>query len=386
MGAKFFPLRLPSMILFGCGAVSRIGEEARVLGGNKVLIVCDPGIASTGMVDEVKTILEKSGLTVGVFSEVVPEPPVETLEPCVEMAREGGYDLVVGLGGGSSMDAAKVVSVMAVHPGKIEDLFGTDKVPGRGLPMIMVPTTSGTGSEATVNSILTDTKSQVKKGIVSRHLMPDVAIVDPEMTLSCPLKVSAASGMDTLTHAIESYVSVKATPETRLFALEAIRLCAKYLRTAVLNGANIRGREGMSRASLYAGISISNAGTALVHAMAYPLGAQFHTPHGVSNALLLPYVMEFNYLGDLELFADIAEAMGEPLAGLSVRQKAEAAVRAVRQMSIDIGIPQRLSEVGVTESSLATMADDAIEIRRLLDNNPRSVTRDDIYQIYRAAF
>ena len=386
METKLFPLRLPSLVLFGCGAVKKIGEEAKVLGGSKVLIVCDPGIASTGMVDEVKAILEKAGLSVGVFSNIVPEPPVETLEPCVKMAREGGFDLVVGLGGGSSMDAAKIVSAMSVHRGKIEDMFGTDKVPGRGLPMIMVPTTSGTGSEATVNSILTDTKTQVKQGIVSRHLMPDVAIVDPEMTLSCPPKVSAASGMDTLTHAIESYTSVKATTETRLFALEAIRLCAKHLRTAVLNGANLGGREGMSRASLYAGISISNAGTALVHAMAYPLGAQFHTPHGVSNALLLPYVMEFNYLGDLDLFNDIAEAMGEPLAGLSYRQKAEAAVKAVRQISIDVAIPQKLSEVGVTESSLATMADDAIKIRRLLDNNPRSVTRNDIYEIYKAAF
>ena len=179
MEAKLFPLRLPSMVMFGCGAAKKIGEEAKTLGGSRVLVVCDPGIASTGMVDEVKAILERSGLSVGIFSEVVPEPPVETLEPCVKMAREGGFDLVIGLGGGSSMDAGKVVAVMAVHPGNIEDMFGTDKVPGRGLPMIMVPTTSGTGSEATVNAILTDTKSQVKKGIVSRHLMPDVAIVIP---------------------------------------------------------------------------------------------------------------------------------------------------------------------------------------------------------------
>jgi alcohol dehydrogenase class IV len=311
---------------------------------------------------------------------------VESLYPCVTEVRDGQYDLVVGLGGGSSMDAAKIVAVMAVHSGQIEDMFGTENVPGCGLPTIMIPTTSGTGSEATINSILTDTKNHVKKGVVSRYLMPDVAIVDPLMTVSCPLKVSAASGMDTLTHAIESYVSIKATPETRLFALEAIRLCAQHLRTAVLNGANVAGREGMARASLYAGISISNAGTAAVHAMAYPLGAEFHTPHGVSNALLLPYVMEFNYLGDLDLFIDIAEAMGEPLQGLSRRQKAEAAVKAVRQLSVDIGIPQTLSEVGVMESSLGPMADAAIEITRLLDNNPRSMTRDDIHGIYGQAF
>jgi alcohol dehydrogenase class IV len=386
MEPKLFPMRLPSMILFGCGAAQKVGEEAKVLGAERVLIVCDPGIASTGMVDEVKGILEKSGLAVGVYSEVVPEPPVESLEACVEEAREGNFDLVIGLGGGSSMDAAKVVAVMTVHSGRIEDMFGTENVPGRGVPTIMMPTTAGTGSEATVNSILTDTKNHVKKGVVSRHLMPDVAIVDPLMTLSCPPKVSAASGMDTLTHAVESYVSVKATPETRLYALESIKQCARYLRTAVLNGANVTGREGMARASLYAGISISNAGTAAVHAMAYPLGAKFHTPHGVSNALLLPYVMEFNYLGDLDLFVDIAEAMGEPLVGLSRRQKAEAAVKAVRQLSIDVGIPQTLSEVNVTESSLGSMADAAIEIKRLLDNNPRSMTRDDIYGIYKRAF
>ncbi len=386
MGPALFPLRLPSMVLFGCGAAQKVGEEAKALGATRVLIVCDPGIASTGMVDEIKAILEKAGLSVGVFSDIVPEPPVESLAPCVNEVRSGGYDLVVGLGGGSSMDAAKIVAVTAVHDRPIEEMFGTENVPGRGLPTIMMPTTSGTGSEATVNSILTDTKSNVKKGVVSRHLMPDVAIVDPLLTMSCPPKVSAASGMDTLTHAIESYVSVKATAETRLFAREAITLCAQHLRTAVLNGANVAGREGMARASLYAGISISNAGTAAVHAMAYPLGAQFHTPHGVSNALLLPYVMEFNYLGDLDLFIEIAAALGEPLAGLSRREQAEMAVKAVRQLAIDVRIPQRLSEVGVTEASLASMADDAIEIRRLLDNNPRSMTRDDIYGIYKLAY
>lgn len=386
MQAQLLPLRLPSMILFGCGAAQKIAEEARVLKARNVLIVCDPGIASTGMVDEIKGLVEKAGLSVGVFSDVVPEPPAESLEVCVRMAREGHFDLVVGLGGGSSMDAAKIIAVLAVHPGKVEDLFAPDSVPGRGLPTIMMPTTAGTGSEATVNSILTDTKNHVKRGIVSRYLMPDVAVVDPLLTLSCPPKVSAASGMDTLTHAIESYVSVKATPHTRLYALEGVRLCARHLRTAVLNGANVEGREGMARASLYSGISISNAGTAAVHALAYPIGAEFHTPHGVANALLLPYVMEFNYLGDLDLFIDIAEAMGEPLDGLSRRQKAQAAVNAVRQLSIDIGIPQHLSEVHITQESLAPMADAAFGIRRLLDNNPRSMTREDVYHIYQQAF
>ena len=262
MQTQVLPLRLPSMILFGCGAAEKIADEAKALKAKNVLIICDPGIAATGMVGEIKSLMEKAGLSVGVFSDVIPEPPAESLEPCVQMAREGHFDLVVGLGGGSSMDAAKVVAVLAVHPGKVEDLFAPDSIPGRGLPTIMMPTTAGTGSEATINSILTDTKNHVKKGIVSRFFMPDVAIVDPLLTLSCPPKVSAASGMDTLTHAIESYVSVKATLHTRLYAMEAVKLCAAHLRTAVLNGANVAGREGMARASLYAGISISNAGTA----------------------------------------------------------------------------------------------------------------------------
>lgn len=385
MQSPVLPLRLPSMILFGCGAGEKVGAEARALGAKRVFVVCDPGIASTGMADQVKGYLEKAGLSVGVYSNIVPEPPVESLYDCVGQVRDGNYDLVVGLGGGSSMDAAKVVAVLARHQVRIEDMFGTDLVPGRGLPTIMMPTTAGTGSEATINSILTDTKKNVKQGIVSRHFMPDVAIVDPLMTLSCPPKVSAASGMDTLTHAIESYVSNKATEHTRLYALEAVRLCARHLRTAVLNGANVEGREGMARASLYGGISISNAGTAAVHALAYPLGAEFHTPHGVANALLLPYVMTFNYLGQLDQFAVIAEAMGETLTGLTPRQQAEAAATAVRQMSIDVGIPQHLSEVGVPESAVDRMADAAIEIRRLLDNNPRTLTRNDAYNIYRQA-
>lgn len=385
MQSPVLPLRLPSMILFGSGAGEKVGDQARALGAKSVFIVCDPGIASTGMADQVKGYLEKAGLSVGVYSNIVPEPPVESLYECVGLVREGKYDLVVGLGGGSSMDAAKVVAVLARYDVRIEDMFGTDMVPGRGLPTIMMPTTAGTGSEATINSILTDTKKNVKQGIVSRHFMPDVAIVDPLLTLSCPPKVSAASGMDTLTHAIESYVSNKATEHTRLYALEAVRLCARYLRTAVLNGSDIDGRAGMARASLYAGISISNAGTAAVHALAYPLGAEFHTPHGVANALLLPYVMNFNYLGQLEQFAVIAEAMGECLTGLSPREKAEAAALSVRQISIDVGIPQHLTEVGVPESALDRMADAAIGIRRLLDNNPRTLTRSDVYNIYRQA-
>jgi alcohol dehydrogenase len=387
METQVLPLRLPSTILFGRGAAEKVGQEAKALGAKRVFVVCDPGIASTGMLDTVKGYLEKAGLSVDVYANIVPEPPVESLEECVKQIRAGQFDVVVGLGGGSSMDAAKVVAVTAKFDTKIDAMFGTDMVPGRGLPTIMLPTTSGTGSEATVNAILTDTKNHVKKGIVSRHLMPDVAIVDPLMTLSCPPKVSAASGMDTLTHAIESYLSVKATPHTRLYALEAIKLCAEHLRTAVLNGQNLEGREGMSRASLYAGISICNAGTAAVHAMAYPVGALFHAPHGVANALLLPYVMRFNYLGELKAFVEVAEAMGEPLECMSARQKAEAGVNAVRQISIDVGIPQFLHEVGVTEDSLAPMAESVIATQqRLMVNNPRSMTRDDVYQVYRQAF
>src|SRR5439155_26752085 len=260
----------------------------------------------------------------GIYDQVEPEPSVTSVKRAFTAAQAGApgggaYDLLVGVGGGSAMDTAKGVSLRSANPGPIQQYFGVELVPARGLPMIQVSTTAGTGSEITPNAIFDDTERRLKAGIVSLHLFAGAAIVDPDLTLGVPPAVTAASGLDALTHAIESYVAVKATPHTDLYALEAIRLVGANLRAAVARGSDRTARFGQALASFYAGISITNAGTGLCHAMAYPLGSAYHVPHGMSNALLLPAVLEYNLPADLPKFARIAEALGEPVAGLSPR-------------------------------------------------------------------
>jgi len=385
MQPKVSRFQLPGMLLFGAGATEQVGSEARRLGAQKVLIVTDQGIAATGMAEKIRDCIQQEGLEADIFADVEPEPPVESLTPCMQMAKDGKYDLVVGLGGGSAMDTAKGVAVLVKTGGSIKDYFGIGKIPRPGLPTMMLPTTAGTGSEVSMNAIFLDTEAQVKVGVVSPYLLTQVALVDPLLTLSVPPKVTAATGMDALTHAIESYTAKKATVHTEMYALEAIRLIASSIRTAVADGTNLEARHDMALGSLFAAISMANAGTGAVHALAYPLGGEFHISHGMSNALLLPYVVRFNLLGNLEKFARIAEAMGERVGHLSRRAAAERAAEACRQLALDVGIPQRMSEVGVPEEAITKMAEAAVEIRRLLDNNPRAMTLDDIIQIYQEA-
>jgi alcohol dehydrogenase class IV len=275
---------------------------------------------------------------------------------------------------------------MLTNPGRFIDYYGTDKLPNPALPIVAIPTTSGTGSEATPNAIFTDHVEKLKKGIVSPFLMPAVAIVDPTLTLTTPPKVTAATGMDALTHAVESFISRKATPQSEMYSLDAIRRIAASLRTTVFDGANLAARTEMSLGSYFAGVAIANAGTAAVHALAYPLGGQFGVPHGVSNALLMPYVLDVTQLGNQAKFAVVAQAMGEVVEGLSVREAAQTAVDAIRQLSLDVGIPRRMREVGVPREAIKGMAAAAVQITRLLDNNPRRLSQEDIQAIYEQAW
>lgn len=263
---------------------------------------------------------------------------------------------------------------------------GTDKVPGRGLPWIAIPTTAGTGSEVTPIAIVTDRANHLKVGVVSPFLLADAAMVDPCLTLIAPPHITAATGMDALTHAIESFTSPKATPQTDLFALRAIGLIARSLRQAVWCGADLQARTDMAYGSLFAGVALANAGVGAVHALAYPLGGQFGITHGVANSLLLPYVMEFNLVGDVDKYAAIAEALGEPVVGLSTRAAAARAVEAVRTLSVDVAIPQRLRDVGTSEGVLDGLAEAAVQATRLLDNNPRKVSLKDARALYQSAF
>ncbi|GAW92796.1 iron-containing alcohol dehydrogenase [Calderihabitans maritimus] len=374
-----------STIITGRGSLARISDEVKNLGATKILVVTDPILSKSGLVERVREALVPAGLEVGLFSEVEPEPSLEIVMKCQQAIKESGCDLLIAVGGGSSIDVAKAASVLATNGGKIRDYIGVNLVPNPGIPVIAVPTTAGTGSEVTPIAILSDVDEEVKKGMVSSYLIPRVAIVDPELTVTMPPHITAATGMDALTHAVEAYISVNATTITDVLALEAIRLISRNLRTAVANGQDMEARSNMAMASLLAGIAFANAGVAAVHALAYPLGAQFHVPHGVANSVLLPYVMEFNLLGVLTKFKTMAMAMGERVEELSDRMAADKFIESIKQLATDVRVPLHMRELGVTAEAIPGMAESAIKITRLLANNPRRLTVDEIKEIYERA-
>jgi alcohol dehydrogenase len=385
-----YPFRVPSSQIFGSGAVERVAEEVKRLGAQRALVITDPGVAKAGIAGRVRDLLEAGGVATGLYDQVEPEPSVASIERATgalrETAPDGGYDVLVGVGGGSALDTAKGVSLRSANPGPIQQYFGVELVPATGLPMVLVPTTAGTGSESTPNAIFDDAERRLKAGIVSPRLFAAAAIVDPDLTLGVPPHVTAAAGLDALTHAIESYTAVKATPHTDLYALEAIRLIGANLRAAVARGGDRAARYGQMLGSFYAGIAITNAGTGLCHAMAYPLGSAYHVPHGMANALLLPAVLEYNMLADLPKFARIAAALGEPVDGLSPRQAAERAVQAVRVLSRDVGLPAGLRAVGVPEDALEGFVAGTLSAARLVDNNPRRPTAEAVLAAFHASY
>lgn len=376
----------PGNLIMGTGSIEKIGEETKKLGGKHVLVVTDAIILQTGLLNHVTEPLSKEGITYDVLDSITPEPPFELLEEIIADIQDKNYDVLIGIGGGSVLDATKMLAVMLKNEGDIRSMVGTNLVPNKGLPFILSPTTSGTGSEVTFNAIFTDNKDKVKKGIVSPYLLPDVAIVDPKMTMTMPAGVTAATGMDALVHAVESYTSLNSDELNDGIALHAIKLISRSLRKAVYNGGDLKAREDMSIGSLLAGISLANAKVGAVHALAYPLGGKFKVPHGISNSLLLPYVMRYNVVADLEKFKEVAVAMGENVEGLSLREAADKAVEALTRLSIDIGIPTSIREVGVTADDLEMLANEATKQERLLNNNPRKLTLKDIHQIYKNAY
>lgn len=373
-------------LITGSGSIATIGEQARKFDAKHVVIVTDSIIKQTGLLDNITTPLSNENISYSVVDKVIPEPPFENLEEMISELESDNPDLLIGVGGGSALDITKLLSVMLTNKEDVRNFIGTDMIKNRGIPFILVPTTAGTGSEVTANAIFTDIRDNVKKGIVSPYLLPNAAIIDATLTLSVPAKVTAATGMDALVHAVESYTAIKAGELTDGIALQAIKLISRSLRTAVYDGNNLRAREDMAMGSLLAGISLGNAGVGAVHALAYPLGGKFKVPHGVANSMLLPYVMKYNVISNLTKFKEVALAMGENVEHLSLRDAAEQAVHALAKLSEDVGIPASLKEVGVEESDLTNLAEEASKIDRLLSNNPRKLTRDDIKNIYRDAF
>jgi alcohol dehydrogenase class IV len=372
-------------LLMGPGALPRTGPEVRRLGTRKALIVTDPGVVAAGLAARLEAVLNEAGVPWARFDAVEPDPRLEIAVAAAAAARAEQADLVIGIGGGSPLDIAKVCAVLAVSAKPVQELFGIDQVPGPGLRTILIPTTAGTGSEATPVAILSDEQEKLKKGIVSPYLFPAVAVLDPELTVGLPPHVTAATGLDALIHAMEAFTSRNAGSMSDLLAREAMRLIWRNLRTAYANGENLAARAAMLEGSLLAGMAFANAGVTAVHAFAYPIGAEFHIPHGVANSIMLPPVMEFNLIGNLEKFAQIAECLGEPVRGLNPRSQAARAVQAVRTLVEDLGVPRTLREFGVTEAHIPALARGVMKVTRLLANNPRRVTPADAEAIYRQA-
>lgn len=388
-------------LVFGSGAAAQLGELAGQLGLKRLLLVTDAPLCRVGLMEQVRKPLQAAGIAVQVFDGGMPEPSFDVAEQCIAAGQSFHPDSVLGLGGGSNMDLAKITATVLTHGGAIRDYVGDCRIPGPVLPLICVPTTSGTGSEVTAAGVLTDSANLVKVGILSNYLRPRLAVVDPQLTLSCPPKVTADSGIDALTHAIEAYTAVdNATfplpegertvyqgrhPLADCLAEKAIHLVGRHLVTAVREPANRAAREGMSLAATLAGLAFSNTGVALVHAMEYPVGGATHCSHGAGNGLLLPFVMRYNLEARTQEFASIARLLDQEVSGLSDSQAAERAIAAVEQLKRDIGIPERLRDLGVQASQLPAFAAKAFSIKRILRVNPRAASLQDIEDIYRAA-
>lgn len=394
-------------VKFGPGSVAELPDEILNYDGESALIITDEGVEAAGIVDQ---ILEKfpEELEPNLFTGVEPDPSIEVFENAVAKANDVNPDIIVGLGGGSSLDVAKTTGVIQKHGGEVMDYVapptGNGKpVPGPTVPVIAIPTTAGTGSETSPVSVISLPDKKLKVGISSRHQYPDLALVDPALTVSLPPGPTASSGMDALSHAIEAYTTrrfdAKESAEspaerpdyngrnllTDQLARKAIDLIGDNLRRAVNNGEDLEARTNMSLASFLAGVAFTNAGLGATHAMAYPVAGEHHTPHGVTIATLLPAVMRFNASTAFDRYSEIATLMGEETTGLSRDEASHKAADAVSKLSSDVGIPTSLEELGVTEDELSGFAEETMEIQRLLVGNPRSVDKDDVEAIFRDA-
>lgn len=373
--SRVFYHRIPP-ITMGIGAIESL---PRILHqhGQRVLVVTDPGVADQPFFEAIVGSLKHEQFQTEVFSEVLPDPPISVFQNGVKLAASFSPDAVLGIGGGSALDVAKIVSILHKHDCEISTLFGIDLVPGRGVPTILVSTTAGTGSEVTPIAVVSDETNQLKKGIVSDHIVPDHAIVDPKLCASLPPWPTAYTGMDALTHAIEAFTNQFAVPLIDAYALEAIRLIASNLPKACRDGNDMEARYAMSRGSMLGGMCLGPVNTAAVHAMAYPLGGRFKVPHGIANSLLLPHVARFNMPNVADRYQQIAQAMHAPH---------DDVVETIERLSAEVGTNKKMRDYGVTQSDLPSMAEDALKVTRLMNNNPRKMTVDDALAIYQAAW
>jgi alcohol dehydrogenase len=381
-----FSFSTVSSIVSEPGAALRLGPlvAERFPGGKRVLVVTDPGFLRTGLVDPVRASLERQGMQVTTYSDVLADPPEAVVEAAAAFARQQGAELVVGLGGGSSMDVAKLVAVLAGSEQPLAQMYGIGKVSGKRLPLVQVPTTAGTGSEVTNIAIVT-TGETTKMGVVAPQLYADLAVLDANLTVGLPPVVTAATGIDAMVHAIEAYTSRhKKNPLSDMLARQALSLLSSNLVKACENGRDLEARQAMLLGACLAGQAFSNAPVAAVHALAYPIGGIFHVAHGLSNSLVLPHVLRFNLPAATNHYAELAGIV-VPHASGSEEARAHALIVAMQQIAKITGVETTLQQVGITEHDLDRLADDAMLQTRLLGNNPRELTRNDARAIYAAA-
>lgn len=367
------------------GGAADLAEMAGELGMSRVMLVCDRGVLDAGLTARATDGLKRAGIAVALFSGVKADPPEAVILKAVEAARAADIDGVVGFGGGSSLDTAKLVALLAATPQRLEDAYGIGLAKGPRLPLIQVPTTAGTGSEVTPIAIVT-TPSNEKKGVVSSLLLPDIALLDGDLTLGLPPHVTAATGIDAMVHAIEAFTSRhKKNPISDALAVKALALLSANIRTAVDHGGDRAARAAMLQGATLAGMAFANAPVAAVHALAYPIGGHFHVAHGLSNSLVLPHVLRFNLPAALNEYAELAAVMLPDARFGGAEEAADAMIAEVEAIIDAVGIETRLTQVGVKEADLPLLAGDAMKVERLLINNPREVTYDDAVAIYRRA-
>ena len=398
--ATFGVLRLPRSVVVGAQQRFAVADIAAEF-GTSVLVCTDPRLAVSEDLSALVKSLEDRNLTVRVYGDTQAELPVPGIVACVEELKGHEIDVIIGFGGGSCMDMAKVVSVLLTHGGKPIDYYGEFAVPGPTKPVIALPTTAGTGSEATAIAVVSDPDLGMKMGISSPHIIPFAAVCDPELTYSCPPSLTAATGADTFVHLVESFTAITREPTAALatervfvgkniltdsIALNGIGLVGRSLVTAYKDPENTEARAGMMLAALYGGVVLSNAGTAAAHAIQYPVGALTHTPHGVGVGLLLPYVVRHNFEAIQPQLAQIAEALGRDIRGLDRRAAAVAGVEAIDEVIAAIELPPTLQDLGVQESDLAQIAKLSLNSKRLIDNNPVPLDLDAVTSIVHAAY
>ncbi len=385
MISQSFTVTQPTRIRFGVDAINDLPALVKELGGSKVFLVVDPGLIKAGLVERITAPLAKAKIAFEIYDQVDPEPGLKLADNGAKLAKKAKCDCVVGAGGGSAMDVAKAVSILLTNGGKAEDYLGLGKIKKPGVPKIMIPTSAGTGAEVTFTAVFINEKTKSKGGMNGDPLYPEAAILDPALTVSLPPHITATTGVDALTHALEAFVSTQAHAISDMYALEAIDLISSNLVRAYAHGGNLEARSNMLMGSLLAGKALATAGVGLVHAMAYPLGGMFGIPHGLANAVLLPYVMAYNLIGNPGRFAMLAEVMGAKVDGLPEREAAEAGVEFVYRMNQDLGIPASLAELKIPAKKIPEMSKIALTVTRPVENNPRKPSLEDVIRVYETA-